>query len=124
MNKIGEKIDQLYQLKQQRSEIQKEVDKIKKQEEVIKKEIIDLLEAQGLNGAKGKIASVAIGERVYPNILNKEEFFEWAVKNNRFEMLTKHVNQAAFREMLENEGMLPPGTDVYTEKTITSLRKI
>ncbi len=121
---VGEMIDTLYTLKQERSKIQKQADEIKAKENEIRLKIIDDLQNNNLRGAKGSLASVTIGEKIYPNIVSKEDFFGWAVENNRFDLITKHINQAAFRAMLENEGEIPPGTDVHTEINITSLRKI
>ncbi|NOY61010.1 MAG: hypothetical protein GXO75_19035 [Calditrichaeota bacterium] len=120
---LGEKIDRLYRLREERLRLQRQADEVKKQENVVKDELLELMQIEGITKAAGEIASISIGIDIYPRVVEKQKFYRWAVENNRFDLLQSSVNKAPIKEMVELENELPPGVEVYTDWKVTSLRK-
>lgn len=121
---LGAKIDRLYELREQRLEVEREVKKIKNQENELQAEIIRLMEEMDITGGRGKIASMKINTRIVPRLIDKEEFYRQAIAAGRFDLLIAQVNQAAFRAYIEETGELPKGTEQHVVTYVSSLTKI
>jgi hypothetical protein len=118
---IGNLIDKAYDLRQKRLELQREVDKIKDQENEIRQAIMFELDMHGLAKASGAHASAGITMSIQPQVEDWDSVYRFVAETNRFDLLQKRLSTTAWRELVE-EGVKVPGTFV-TEVRDISLTK-
>jgi len=119
----GDHIDTLYQLRSQRLALEKKAEELKKQEKELEDQLINGFSEIGLTSAKGRMASFSFANIDQPNVKNWDLLYEFIVENNDFSLLHKRVGAEAWRDYLENDNVLVPGTEIF-KKTQAYLRKI
>ena len=107
---LGPAIDMLYETRQQRLELTKQVDDLKARESVLKEELLTLLHEIGLEKASGMRATVGVRRITVPIITDWEEVHNYIRINDRFDLIQKRLSAPAWRE-LNGEGTLVPGTE-------------
>ena len=107
---IGNMIDELYELRAQRLVFEKEVDELKARETATKEEILALLKASGLEGAKGAIATASIQYKIKPNITDWDAVYTYIRENDMFALLQKRLTVTLW-SALQEDGILVPGTE-------------
>jgi hypothetical protein len=110
---IGATIDALYNLRQARLDMQKDIDAMKAQELELRQTIIGLLENAGLAKASGHAATAGITMKIEPLVTDWDPVFEYIRKENKFELIQKRISAPAWRELKET-GILVPGTEENT----------
>lgn len=106
---LGTLIDTLYATRQQRLEIQKEVDALKNTETGLRGQILDLLENSGLAKASGQLATCGVKVSIEPSVVDWDEVHEFIRINNRFDLIQKRISAPAWRDLYQ-EGVTIPGT--------------
>ena len=119
---LGEMIDTLFGIREEKAEVNEKLKEINAKYKDLETEILEFMQENDLQGAKGEKASATVNLGFYPNINDPEQFFTWAVTNNRIDMLRRQANSAPIKEMLDQENKLPPGIDAHTEPKL-NLRK-
>jgi hypothetical protein len=109
IKELGVTIDALYNMRQQRLELQRAVDGLKAEETELRGQILDALEASGLAKASGQVATAGIKTSLEPMVEDWDLVFAWIRENNRFELVQKRISAPAWREYKES-GILVPGT--------------
>ncbi len=107
---IGNLIDSLYNLRQQRLEVEKDVKALKAREVALRQEIMTVLDESGLAKASGHVATSGIISSVDPLVTDWDEVHAYIRVNDRFDLLQKRLSAPAWRE-LNAEGILVPGTE-------------
>lgn len=121
---LGQFVDLCYMLKAEQSRRKRELDMVETIRKEFYRRIIDLCQKNDLSGAPGKIAKIKVGDKMFISVADKELFYIWAVKENRFDLLNKVVNKRAAEEMIEQENLAPEGCEFFTKVDVTSLTKI
>lgn len=119
---LGGKIDLLFELREEKQKIAKEMAMLENKIYLIEKSILSDMEANGLEKASGCYGTVIPKTEVYPSVRDKEAFYRWVIETGSFELVQARINSAPYRERLKNGDLLPPGVETY-EKTILLHRK-
>ena len=99
---LGACADLLYETKNKRLLLQKEVDALAAQEVLLKQHIIDTLPKSEASGVAGKLARVTVVTKVVPQVQDWDAFYKYVKKNSAFDLLNKALNKAAVEARWEN----------------------
>lgn len=119
---LGACADLLYQLRQKRLEMQKEVDKIAAEEAALKEYIINTLPKSEASGVAGKLARVTVVTKEVPQVEDWEAFYKYVKKTGQFDLLQRRVVDAAIKERWEH-GEEIPGVKHFQAVTV-SINKV
>lgn len=119
---IGGAIDDMWSLREQKRVAEISVKEIEAKINAAEEDIMRLLDAQGLDSAKGKDASVSVTTATVANVEDWPSFHAYIAKNKFFHLLQKRVSDPAYRELLEL-GKKIPGVSPFSKKKLT-LRSI
>lgn len=114
--------DLLYQTREKRLLLEKDVAAMKSQETQLKDYLIDNLPKSSATGIAGKIARATITTKDTPSVVDWEAFRAYVKKNNAWELIQKRVSDTAVRERWE-EGVELPGVEHFEVKNV-SLSKV
>lgn len=106
---IGLLIDGLYDLRAQRLAIEKQVAELKARETATKEEILSILNEQGLNGAKGSVATAAVTHKTVPLVTDWEKVYTFIRDQDMFALLQKRLTASLWSALAE-DGVAVPGT--------------
>lgn len=120
---IGELIDALHGLREDRRALEEQIKPITKLSEEYTNQLIHLLQEQGTPKSTSSKASVSIGEALMPNVTDWDVFYEFVKENDALYMLERRVATTAYREMRNLTGEEIPGVTPYNKVTL-SLRSI
>jgi len=121
--KIGQMVDQMYRLREEEKKFKDEAKRIREQIADLQAKLIEAMELEGLKLVRGELATASLKTATYARPVDFEKFARWAVERGRFDMFYKRVNAAPVVEMLEQENLLPPGVETYSEVKL-NLRKL
>lgn len=119
---IGVCADKLYEIRQKRLAMQKEVDAVEAEEKALKEHIINTLPKSEATGASGKLARVTVITKEVPQVEDWETFYKHIKKSGQFELLGKRLSDAAIKERWE-AGKEVPGITHFKAVTL-SLNKV
>jgi len=120
---IGVCADKLYELRQARLALQKDVDEIAAEESALKAHIIDTLPKSEASGVAGKVARVTVVKKDVPQVKDEEAFRKYINRTKRFDLANKlRPTVAAITEMWES-GKEIPGIEKFTVVSI-SMNKV
>lgn len=106
---LGQVADQLYQLRQDRLALQKQVDSLQKKETELKNYIIETLPKSQASGVAGQCARVAISRKEVPQVKDREAFRAYIESTGRYDLATAlRPSESAVRDMWD-EGEEVPG---------------
>lgn len=95
--------DLLYQLREQRYALNKDVDDLAKQEGLIREHLIATLPISNASGITGAVARVQIEVVEKPQVKDWEKFNAYVVKNQRFDLLQRRINETAVEDTMEHD---------------------
>lgn len=101
---IGDKIDKLFELREKKREIQKQIDAIEAEVGALKDLVIVDLQAQTITGSRGKRASVGLIEKVSAAVQDWDKAHAFIKKHDYQHLYKKEILATGFRELLENLG--------------------
>lgn len=114
--------DALYELRAMRLEAQKVVAEIEKNEKALKERIINELPKSQASGIAGQVARVTIEIKDIPVIEDKQAFYAFIKKHNRFDLLQNRVSEAAVKEMWDDKKTVP-GIGVFRAPKVSCVKK-
>lgn len=120
---IGNLIDKLYDLRQQRLDLQKQVDALKEQETALRQAILFELDMNGLAKASGSHATAGVTLSIQPSVEDWDAVYEFIQRNQRFDLLQKRLSTTAWRELVD-EGVHVPGTFVTEVRDISLTKSV
>jgi hypothetical protein len=100
VKKLGTLIDQLYEAREKRLAIQRQVDALKEKERAAEERVTEALKAANLTKGAGKRAAVSLSPKTVAQVdpARWNEVFAWIADHEAFELLHKRINNGAFRE--------------------------
>lgn len=119
---LGACADRVYELRQQRLEMQRAVDAIEAEEKALKEHIINTLPKSEATGAAGKLARVTVVTKQVPQVKDWDRFYAYVKRSGHFDLMTRHVNDAAIKERWK-AGKEVPGVGHFTAVTL-SINKV
>ena len=108
--KIGEIATKLFELKNEKARLNKEVSLLEPLIKETEKELLDKMRTNGLLKVSNDLGTVYISPQVVPDVVNWDMFYEYIGRTNSFHLLERRLTKTAFREMVEN-GESVPGVD-------------
>lgn len=121
---LGERIDNLNTLREQKRVLESQVKIIEEKFDAEQTELMDQMEAEGMDKATGKTASVGISVNTVANIVDWDALTAFIKKTGFFHLLQRRVSDPAARELFEKKGSVP-GLEPFQKKklTLTKLNK-
>jgi len=119
---IGACADKLYQLRERRLMMQKEVDLVEEEEKALKEYLISTLPKSEANGVAGKVARVTVVTKPVPQVKDWDLFYKYVKKSGEFELMQRRLSDTAIRERWE-AGKQVPGVESFNVVSI-SINKV
>lgn len=111
---VGELTDKLFKLRQEKTELSDKLKDIEASIENYTYLAIENMKDLGLDKLTTACGTVTLKQaELYPTVKDKDAFIDWAVQNEKKEMLIIRANQAAFKEYFAEMGAYPEGVDGY-----------
>lgn len=114
---LGNLIDQLWELREDRRKLAAQDDALKKEFENLEKEIMDRLLSEELPGARGKKGVVSYQEVELPHVVDWDEFWEFIYQNRYFHMMERRPSVPGCRELFE-QGKVIPGVEKFVKQKL------
>lgn len=119
---LGHKIDQLYELRQRKKDLEKEIDALEEEMEELEASIMAHMDTEGTTLTRGGRASVSILESEVPSVEDWDAVHEFVKKHDALYLLERRIALGAWRE-LKDAGELMPGTTPVIKRKL-SVRKV
>jgi hypothetical protein len=104
---LGSMVDQFYKARANRLAAEKKIEVLKKGEAEMKEAILRKLTADKLEGAKGKLATVAITSTEIPMVADWSAFYEFIKTTGQIDLLEKRPSKGACVERWEAGEEIP-----------------
>ena len=119
---LGACADKLYEIRQKRLAMQKEVDEVEAEEKALKEHIIQTLPKSEASGVAGKVARVTVVTKDVPQVKDWDAFYKYVSRTKSFDLLQRRLSDAAVNERWENKKDIP-GVEAFTVVSV-SLNKV
>jgi hypothetical protein len=119
--KLGEAVDRLYALREERLVLERQAEELKSQETALKDHLIATFGKSGLEGAAGAVARCSVTQAATASVVDWEALRAWVKKTGAWELLQKRVNDVAYRERLE-AGEAVPGVETFMATRVSCTR--
>jgi hypothetical protein len=110
---LGSKIDALYNLRAERLEKSKEVDRLKTIETELTNQILNSLQQSGMKKATGALATFSYTSTTVPKLIDYNSLKEYILTSGNIQLLERRISTPAFKELFELFGSIP-GLEPYT----------
>lgn len=114
---IGPAIDNLFDLRAQKQELESKVKVIEAEYAEIEEALMAKLKAEGTDKGAGKKASVTVGEAAMPQLVDDVKFFAYVKKTGYFHLLQRRLSAPACRELLASKGLIP-GLTMFAKRSL------
>lgn len=119
---LGACADKLFELRNKRLDMQKEVDKMAAEESALKEHIINTLPKSEASGVAGKLARVTVVTKQIPQVKDWDAFYKYVKKTGSFDLMQKRLTDAAIKERWE-AGKEVPGVEHFNAISV-SINKV
>ena len=110
-------VDNLHTLRTERLAAQKAVDRMEEQEKELRAQVEASMRALNLDNVHGERAQVYYTRIQVPQLIDDEEFLNWAKRKANIDCLKIGVNHEAWRLRFA-DGELAPGTEAFLKETL------
>ena len=114
---LGNIIDALWEKREAKRAAEAKVTAIQSELDELEAEVIERLDAEGLDKANGKNAAVSTSTNIIAQVEDWEVFWAYIIKNKYTQMLQKRVSDPAYRELLEM-GKNVPGVKPFSKRRL------
>jgi hypothetical protein len=119
---LGACADRLFELRNKRLAMQKDVDAVASEEAALKNHIIDNLPKSEASGVAGKLARVTVVTKQIPQVKDWDAFYKYVKKTGSFDLMQKRLTDAAIKERWE-AGKEIPGVEHFNAVSV-SINKV
>lgn len=113
----GAMIDKMWELREKKRALEASIKDLDGQIADVESQLMEDMEANGVDKMTGKAASVSISSTVVANVEDWDKFLAWIYKTKNGHLLQRRVSDPAWREMTEIKGVVP-GTQPFTKKRL------
>lgn len=117
MSTIGAKIDLLHDLREQKRELEEQVNQLKAQMAELENELIAEMDRQGVTKSTGGAATVSISTTVRPSVEDWDAFYAYIHRHKYYHLLERRPSVSGCNELLETKGKIP-GVVPYTQRKL------
>lgn len=104
---LGACADRLFELRNTRLAMQKEVDVIEAEEKALKEYIINTLPKSEASGVAGKLARVTLVKKDIPQVNNWDVFYKYVKRTGQFDLLQRRLTDTAIKERWDSGNEVP-----------------
>ena len=122
-NEIGNLIDEFFELRNEKEKREGELKEVKQKLDELESKILSCMDNDQIEKAATDKGSVSLNVKIYPQITDREEFFNFVKDTGKTELITFSANQASFRSFLEEENEYPPGTEGFVKSKLNARRR-
>jgi hypothetical protein len=115
--KMGEKVDLMRALREQRAALEVESAKAKAKYDQVEQALLEQLEDQGCASTGGATASASISESTVAQVIDWDTFYQYIKDHDYFHLLQRRVSDPSVRELFERDGAVP-GVVPYIKRKI------
>lgn len=119
---LGACADKLFELRNKRLAMQKDVDAVAAEETALKNHIIENLPKSEASGVAGKLARVTVVTKQIPQVKDWDAFYKYVKKTGSFDLMQKRLTDAAIKERWE-AGKEIPGVEHFNAVSV-SINKV
>lgn len=120
---LGDLIDAMDRVRDQKKEIQKKVKDLDYKEKELKQLVIQAIEDSRTTGARGHRASASISRKIVPTAKDWTAVERFIYRHKELSLMEKRLSTARYRELLEERPRGVPGIETF-EKVDLNLSKI
>ena len=113
----GAMIDKMWELREKKRALEASIKDLEGQIADVESQLMEDMEANGVDKMTGKAASVSISSTVVANVEDWDKFLAFIYKTKSGHLLQRRVSDPAWREMSEIKGVVP-GTQPFTKKRL------
>ena len=114
---LGALVDDLWAEREQKRRVEETIKNIEDRITALTDELMQRLEAEGLNQVRGTAASISVGASVSGNVTDWDAFGQFILDNGYLHLLQRRISDPAFRE-LQEAGRTVPGVDAFVKKRL------
>lgn len=114
---IGELTDRMYELRERKREIEAQLAQIEGEYKGLEEQLIEKLEAQNTETARGKLASCSITTNTVAHIVDFNVLCAYVKKTGNFQLFQRRISDPSYRELLES-GKQVPGLEPFNKKRL------
>jgi len=118
---IGSIIDQLGELKDRLTEINKETKHTREEKNALEQTLLALLQEQGITQSRGTKKTATINEQTFYTVNDWDKFLKFVYDAQMEHLLQKKLSTPGCRELIDANIEIP-GTTAFTQQSI-SIRK-
>jgi hypothetical protein len=116
---LGDLIDQLSKNKADLELVHNREKELKEAGDKIRVQILEMMDAQGkLTRAAGKSAQVQVVDKVLPQVVDWDKFYDYIYTNRFIHLLQKRPSVPGCTELFETSGDIP-GVEKFTKRDVT-----
>ena len=116
VKKLGELIDEMYQIREERSDLSAQDKELKSKYDELSDEITAQLQRQDIDGARGELASVSLSETDVPAVKDWNKLTPWIKKNDAMHLFERRISKSSWVELLNlRKGRPIPGIEAFTK---------
>lgn len=122
---LGELVDKLFAIKKDMDKLKDAKSKITNIHDSLEAKIVEKMLKEDLPTISTKSGSFSVTPKSMPSVEDFYSLVKWIAEDidNRIGFINKKVNEKAVNEMLEEQGLLPPGVKTYIKDKITTRSK-
>jgi len=117
MATIGDKIDELHGLREQKRKLEEQVKQIAHKMEAVELELLDSMDKQGITKSTGASATVSVTDSIKPSVDDWDEFYKYIHRHRYYHLLERRPSVTGCRELLETKGKIP-GVVPFTQRKL------
>jgi seryl-tRNA synthetase len=119
---LGACADELYELKQERSQLNQQLAKLDERRKELEQHLVDQLSAQDAKGISGELVKASIVVERVGTAKDWGKIYAYVKRNGAFHLLQRRLSNTALREIWE-AGKKVPGVEIFNHKKV-SLAKV
>lgn len=122
MESVGDKINAMHLLRENKREMERRIKELEGQIQVIERDLIDSMDSQGLKLSQTERARAEVIEATVPNIDDWDSFCAYVRKHNAFYLMERRPSASACNEMFGLRKTIP-GITAFTKRKIRLVTK-
>lgn len=113
----GTTVDKLVGLRNKKRDLEASVKSLEGQIEELQSQLLEEMEAAGVDKFSGKLGTVSISTNVVANVEDWDALYPYIAKNKLWHLLQRRVSDPAYRELLD-AGKKVPGVQPFSKKRL------
>jgi hypothetical protein len=114
---LGAQIDKMWDIREKKRTLEASIKDLDGQLATIEAELMEDMEANGVDKMTGKHAGVSITSSTVAHVTDWDEMWKFILKTKNTQLLQRRVSDPAYRELLEM-GKKVPGAEAFTKKRL------